>query len=269
MRTDSQSENFPRWSSQEKLSLRRLDKPGRIAQDVRMEEIIRKLLALQDRDQRLRAFHSEQEAIPREKAAKERLIADAADRLDKARTRAKQIEVEKKSLEGEAAAKREQIARYKVQQMQTRKNEEFSALSHEIEGVEKLVSEIEDHEIELMEEAETLRPQIAAAEQTYTSEKSKYEAQIAALSEKAGNLNARIQDMETARASCLADVDEDLLDRYQRLFQTKNGAAVVAIEHDVCTGCHMKVTTQTIVALKSHKEIVSCPQCGRILFLEA
>ena len=234
-----------------------------------MEEIIRKLLALQDRDQKLRAFHAEQEAIPREKAAKERLIADAADRLDKARTRAKQIEVEKKSLEGEASAKREQIARYKVQQMQTRKNEEFSALSHEIDGVEKLVSKIEDHEIELMEEAESLRPQIIIAEQAYASEKTKYEAQLAALAEKAVNLKSRIQDVESARASRLADIDEDLLERYQRLFNTKNGSAVVSIEHEVCTGCHMKVTTQTIVALKAHKEIVSCPQCGRILFLEA
>ena len=234
-----------------------------------MEEIIRKLLALQDRDQKLRAFHTEQEAIPRETAAKERLIADAADRLDKARTRAKQIEVEKKSLEGEATAKREQISRYRVQQMQTRKNEEFSALSHEIEGVEKLISGIEDREIELMEEAESLRPQIVAAEQTYASEKTKYEAQIAALAGKAVNLKSRIQDVEASRTSCLSDIDEDLLERYQRLFKTKNGTAVVAIEHEVCTGCHMKVTTQTIVALKSHKEIVSCPQCGRILYLEA
>ena len=233
-----------------------------------MEEIIRKLLALQDRDQRLRAFRLEQEVIPREKAAKERLIADAADRLDKARTRAKQIEVEKKSLEGEAAAKREQIARYRVQQMQTRKNEEFSALSHEIEGVEKLISGIEDHEIELMEEAESLRPQIIAAEQACASEKTKYEAQIAALAQKADNLKSRIEDVEATRATCLVEIEEDLLERYQRLFNTKNGAAVVSVEHEVCTGCHMKVTTQTIVALKSHKDVVSCPQCGRILFLE-
>jgi len=233
-----------------------------------MEELIQKLLTLQDRDQRLRAFHVELEAIPREKASKERLIAEAAERLDQARTRAKQIEVEKKTLEVEAAGKREQIVRYKNQQMQTRKNEEFSALNHEIEGVEKLISAIEDREIELMEEAESLRPQITSAEQTYASEKSKYEAQIAALLEKGTNLKARIGEVEASRAACLAGLDEDLLDRYQRLFSTKHGMAVVALEHEVCTGCHMKVTTQTTVALKSRQDIVSCPQCGRILYLE-
>jgi len=230
-----------------------------------MTEIIAKLLSLQDKDQRLRTLRTELDALPAEKATKERLIAEAAARLDQARTRSKEIEVQKKTLEVEAAAKREQIAKYKTQQMQTRKNEEFSALSHEIEGVEKAVSTIEDREIELMEEAELLKPQIAAAEQAYQQDKSKFEGQITVLAEKTGNLNARIAELETARTAAAAEIDEDELDRYERLFRTKNGLAVVALEHDVCTGCHMKVTTQTSVELRAEKSIVSCPQCGRIL----
>jgi predicted nucleic acid-binding Zn-ribbon protein len=43
-------------------------------------------------------------------------------------------------------------------------------------------------------------------------------------------------------------------------------ATVVALEHEVCTGCHMKVTTQTAHRVKNGKEIVSCEQCGRILY---
>ncbi|TSA34033.1 MAG: hypothetical protein D4R65_06975 [Verrucomicrobiaceae bacterium] len=230
-----------------------------------MTEIITKLLSLQDKDQRLRTLRTELDALPAEKTTKERLIAEAAARLDQARTRSKEIEVQKKSLEVEAAAKREQIAKYKTQQMQTRKNEEFSALSHEIEGVEKVVSTIEDREIELMEEAELLKPQISAAEQSYQQDKSKFEGQIAVLSEKTGNLKTRIAELETARTTAATEIDEDELDRYERLFRTKNGLAVVALEHDVCTGCHMKVTTQTSVELRAEKSIVSCPQCGRIL----
>ncbi|MFZ4599173.1 MAG: zinc ribbon domain-containing protein, partial [Terrimicrobiaceae bacterium] len=119
-----------------------------------MLEVIEKLLALQDRDQRLRSFRSELDAIPGEIKSKERLISDAAARLDAAKTRAKEIEVAKKNLQVDAGSKRDQIARYKTQQMQTRKNEEFTALAHEIAAAEKVVSEIEDREIELMEEAE-------------------------------------------------------------------------------------------------------------------
>jgi hypothetical protein len=234
-----------------------------------MIEAIEKLLAIQDKDQRLRTYRLELGAIPTEKSTKERLIAEAATRLENARTRAKEIEVQKKSLEVEAASKRDQIARYKTQQMQTRKNEEFSALSHEIETVEKSITQIEDRELELMEEAESLKPQIASAEQTYAADKAKYEAQISTLGEKECNLKTRISEMEEARKKAASEVEEDLLDRYDRLFQTKNAAAVVALEHEVCTGCHMKVTTQTSVELRAQKAIISCPQCGRILFTPA
>ena len=237
--------------------------------DVRMIEAIEKLLAIQDKDQRLRTFRIELAAIPTEQAAKQRLIAEAASRLENARSRAKEIEVQKKSLQVEAASKRDQIARYKTQQMQTRKNEEFSALAHEIETVEKSVMQIEDREIELMEEAESLKPQISSAEQTYAADKAKYEAQITNLGEKESNLKTRIAEIETARQASASELDEDLLDRYNRLFQTKNAAAVVALEHEVCTGCHMKVTTQTSVELRGEKAIISCPQCGRILFTPA
>jgi len=234
-----------------------------------MTETIASLLALQDKDQRLRTLRHEMEAIPGEKAAKERLIAESAARLDGARARSREIEVQKKSLEVEAAAKREQIARYRTQQMQTRKNEEFTAFAHEIASAEKVVSDLEDRELVLMEEAESLKPQIASAEQTYQSEKLKYEAQISVLGEKTANLKDRVAELEAARTEAAKLIDEDLLDRYERLFRTKNGTAVVALEHDVCTGCHMKVMTQTTVELRGEKSIVSCPQCGRILHLPA
>jgi hypothetical protein len=234
-----------------------------------MLEVIEKLLALQDRDQRLRSFRFELDAIPGEIKSKERLISDAAARLDAAKTRAKEIEVAKKNLQVDAGSKRDQIARYKTQQMQTRKNEEFTALAHEIAAAEKVVSEIEDREIELMEEAESLKPKIAEADSLFVSEKQKYDAQIASLRGKEENLRERIAEFEAIRKTGSEGIDEEVLDSYERLFKTKNGTAVVALENDVCTGCHMKVTTQTVVEVKGGKHVVSCPQCARLLYLPA
>jgi len=234
-----------------------------------MLEAIEKLLALQDKDQRLRSLRQELQAIPAEITTKEKLIADSASRLEQARTRAKMIEVEKKTLQVEASSKRDQIARYKTQQMQTRKNEEFTALAHEIAGAEKVVSGIEDKELALMEEAESLRPQIAIAEKTYAEEKARYDGQISVLREKSTNIQSRIAELEAIRPAATEGIDEDLLERYERLFKNKNAHAIVALEHEVCMGCHMKVTSQTGLELRANKTIVSCPQCGRILHLPA
>ena len=234
-----------------------------------MLDAIERLLALQDRDQKLRTLRLELQAVPNEVASKQKLIADSAARLELSRTRAKAIEVEKKSLQVEAASKRDQIARYKTQQLQTRKNEEYTALSHEISNVENLIAQIEDKELTLMEEADSLAPQIAAADKTHADEKARLEGQIALLREKEGNLKTRIEEVQKSRASSLEGIDEELLESYERLFETKNARAVVSVEHDVCTGCHMKITAQTSLALRSDKSIVSCPQCGRLLHLPA
>jgi predicted nucleic acid-binding Zn-ribbon protein len=246
-----------------------LDNFSRAQQYGQMLEAIEKLLSLQDRDQKLRNLRLELLAVPTEIAAKQKLIADSAARLELARTRAKEIEVEKKSLQIDAATKRDQISRYRTQQLQTRKNEEYTALSHEIANAEKMISGIEDKELTLMEEADSLAPQIAHADKTHTDEKIRLESQISLLQEKAGNVKVRIEEVQKSRSTALEGIDEELLERYDRLFETKNARAVVAVEHDVCTGCHMKITAQTSLALRSEKSVMSCPQCGRLLHLPA
>lgn len=227
---------------------------------------IEKLLTLQDRDQKLRAVLTEIAALPAEKAARDRELKSADDRLEAARTRQKEIEVERKKLEVEVNAKQDQIARYKNQQLETRKNEEFSALRHEIEVGEKAITELEDKELVLMEEAESLKPALLAAQEAHVAEKKKVESHMASLTTRKENLEARQKELESERPRFIEGVEEDLLDRYERLFKTKNGLALVTVEHEVCTGCHMKVTHQAILEVKAEKEIVGCPQCGRLLY---
>jgi predicted nucleic acid-binding Zn-ribbon protein len=75
-----------------------------------------------------------------------------------------------------------------------------------------------------------------------------------------------LNELTAERTELSGKIEEDLLGRFERLFASKGDAAIVALEHEVCTGCHMKVTTQTAHRVKNGKEIVSCEQCGRILY---
>ena len=230
---------------------------------------VEKLLTLQERDQRIRAFQIELNAIPDERRYKEKQIADAAARLEAAKTRMKEIEVERNKLQVDAQAKRDAVAKYKTQQFQTRKNEEFSALGHEIQAAETAIIGIEDRELELMEEVEKLRPVIAEAERAHKEEKAKIDGQIAELEKKTGNIEARVTELKAGRPALVEGIDEDLLDQYTRLFKSKNGSALVELDHEVCTGCHTKVTTQVSLGVKADKALVHCPNCGRILHLPA
>jgi uncharacterized protein len=118
-----------------------------------------------------------------------------------------------------------------------------------------------------MEEAERLKPEVADAEKTHLAEKEKIGQILATLTEKTASLQKRLAEVQADRDQLTTGIDEDVLDRYDRLFKTKHGAAVVSLEHDVCMGCHMKVTSQTTIEVKAQKSLVHCPQCGRILHL--
>jgi len=232
-----------------------------------MLDVIEKLLTLQDRDQRLRSFQTELTHLPEERKAREKQIADSATHLDQAKIRAKEIEIQKRNLEMEAQTKRDAIARYRQQQLQTRKNEEYSALAHEIDAAEKAVTTIEDRELDLMEEVEKLMPQIAAAEKTHAEERKKIDHLLSGLESRKSNLEARITELKSEHERLAKLLDEDVLEIYLHLFKTKHGTAVATLEHEVCMGCHMKVTAQTVVQVRAAKEIVHCPQCGRILYM--
>ena len=235
-----------------------------------MVEIMEKLLLLQERDQKLQAFLSEIQGVPGEKAAFQRELDAARRTLEADRTRATQIEVERKRLEVEAEGKRSQIAKYRTQQFETRKNEEYAALKHEIERVESDIVAIEDRELELMQEMEDLKPVLAAADAKHEAEKSRVTALMKSADEKIAVLQGRADALKLERDAVAAEVkaaDEDLFELYERLFQAKAGRAVVPLEGDHCTGCHMKITPATAHEAQAGATVVSCEQCGRIVYV--
>lgn len=232
-----------------------------------MIEAIERLLTLQDRDLKILGLRQELRRIPEDRKIRERQLADCLAKLEASKANLRDIEAKKKSLEVEAAAKRNAIERYKTQQLQTRKNEEYSALANEIAAAEREISSIEDRELELMEEAEALAPAIREAEAVFAEEKSRIGKALAALDGKTPNIEALIKDLEMARAEAAQGLDNDLLEQYERIFRSKGGAAVVPLDGEACSGCHMNVTNQIAIAVRGEKSIVHCPSCGRILHL--
>jgi uncharacterized protein len=41
---------------------------------------------------------------------------------------------------------------------------------------------------------------------------------------------------------------------------------VVGVQHGVCGGCHMRLPPQLVVQCQACKELVTCSNCGRILY---
>jgi len=227
---------------------------------------LEQLLILQDREQKIRQIRTEIETVPLRRKSLETQLAESKASVETLRQRVRQAEVDRKKLELDVGTRAESVSRLKTQQYQTRKNDEFQAIGHEIERYENEIRKIEDDELELMVLADKIKADLTAEETKAAATRDSIARQTADLDEKSKALESQLQGLTTERSNLATKIDEDLLARFERLFKSKGDAAVVAIEHGVCTGCHMKVTTATAAGVKAGKEIVNCENCGRILY---
>ena len=231
-----------------------------------MHSELEQLLVLQDRQQKIRQIQNEIRTLPLQRKNLEAQQASSAASVEALKQKGRQVEVDRKKLELDVGTRTDSIARLRTQQYQTRKNDEFQAMGHEIQRYESEISKIEDAELELMEQADKVKAELGVEETKAAATKESISRQLVDLEEKSKTLEARLQELTKESAELSTKIDEDLLDRFNRLFESKGDAAIVAVEHGICTGCHMKVTTATAMAVKAGKEIVSCEQCGRILY---
>lgn len=234
-----------------------------------MLPVIQQLLVLQDRDQRIRHLTKDLKEIPNlQQRAHYRLAEDEAA-VAEALGRVREVEMKIKTLELDIQTRKTTITRLKDQQFSTRKNEEFRAMGNEIERYGKEVYAMEDKEIELMEQLEKVRPDLVAAQGKLEQTKAIVAEEVSGLSERATAIEARLVELKAERIALATPMDPSALNTYDRLMKSKGDAAVVLAEFGACKGCHVKLITGTIHALKADQEITYCEQCGRILYLEA
>jgi predicted nucleic acid-binding Zn-ribbon protein len=150
--------------------------------------------------------------------------------------------------------------------LQTRKNEEYRALAHEIETCKSDINKIEDQEIGLMEQAEVALNEVTRWTREAEEAKQQADTNVALLGEREKNFQKELAELRSDREQLSSAVDESVRGRYERLVKTKGENVLVGVHHGVCGGCHMKLPAQILVACQAHQELVSCTNCGRILY---
>src|SRR6266852_1629253 len=146
-----------------------------------MLETIEKLLILQDRDRKIGRVRGQLTHIEPERQSLRSKTSEAQKALDADKERVKQLESHRKNLELEVEAKKQLIAKYSLQQFQTRKNEEYRALAHEIDLCKEEIVKIEDRELELMEQAEAAQKEAIRATHTLAETRTLVEDQMSQL----------------------------------------------------------------------------------------
>ena len=186
-----------------------------------MLPVIEKLLILQDRDRQLLTAQEELARIGPERDGLQAKFTATNTALDNAKHRAKQIESDRKKLELDVEAKKQLIEKYSVQQFQTKKNEEFKALAHEIEMAKEVISKLDDQQIELMEKLEAEQKVVAEANRAAAEVRKTVEAMTSDLNASEANLKKRLAELQANRSELAEAVEEVARSKYERLLKNK------------------------------------------------
>jgi predicted nucleic acid-binding Zn-ribbon protein len=232
---------------------------------------IEKLLILQDRDTGRLGVEAQMKAVPREIAAVEQRISSEKAAIDAAKGELRELESKKKILETEIGSAETQRGKYQTQQLSVKKNDEYQALGHQIQDVQRQIGELEGKELEAMYAIDEAKKRFAAAEATLKQNIVGHEARIGSLKERNESLAGEMTEAAAAVTEARGPVPEAALQAYD-IAARRRMPAVVPIRGGKCGGCHLKVSSEVESAARgktSDTEFALCDQCGQMVYWES
>ncbi len=234
--------------------------------DLSVESKLKALFELQQIDSKIDKIKTVRGELPLEVRDLEDLVAGLETRIGNINEDIKNLEssiVEKKNVMKESQAA---IKKYEAQQGKVRNNREYDSITKEIEfqNLEIQLSEkrIKEFKAQIAQKKEILE----VADEELNSRKKDLKIKKKELDEIIEETEKEEQTLIKKSKASEVIIEERLLNAYKRIrANVMNGLGVVSVERDACGGCFNKIPPQRQLDIQTHKKIIVCEHCGRIL----
>jgi predicted nucleic acid-binding Zn-ribbon protein len=225
------------------------------------------LIRLQAVESELRHTDSDLARIPAQKADLEAALAAERGRFDGLKASLDTSQKSRKREEGTLQDLEAKRSKYKGQLMDVKTNKEYTAMLHEIEGVEREIRGREDQILAEMESAESIAAELEKEKEVFKKEEARHKQDVAALEGQGQQLAARRERLVAERAQVETTIGPDVRELFHRVAKLR-GTAVAAARDGRCQECHLLLRLQMYSELKRNDAITQCPQCNRILYYD-
>ncbi len=231
-----------------------------------VEQKLRALYELQVVDTEIHKLKTLRGDLPNE-------VEDLEAEIEGVELRIKKMEEDVKNLqhliqkkEQEKKECKEHIKKYETQQNKVKNSREFDSLNKEIE--------YQNLEIQLLEK------KVRDFTHQISDKEGKQKEANAQLIEKKEELMHKLKDLNEIQHETQKE-EEGLMEKYKQLEKiidprlllaykrirnsVVNRLGVVAVERGACGGCHNMIPPQRQLDIRTHKKIIVCEYCGRIL----
>jgi predicted nucleic acid-binding Zn-ribbon protein len=189
-------------------------------------------------------------------------------RVDDLAASLRAAESAQRDVDAEAADLRAKItlAEEKLYGGSVRNPKELADLQADVESMKRHLAAVEDRDLEAMTAVEAAQRALADARAELEALEARVAGEQAELRARIDQLRAEIAVYERERAERAADVESDLLKKYEHLRRAHQGRAVARLDRNLCLGCRISLPANMVNRARAGHTLVQCPNCERILY---
>lgn len=225
------------------------------------------LLDLQDVDSQIDRLLHDRASLPELESYKKahRLRAKLTNRLDETAATLKTIRLELDKNEGELG-----LFEQKIEQQERRlfagglSAKDATNLKMEVESLKRRRSTMEDGVLELLDRQESLEADVKGLEEELAAAETEETKLEGIVTEAWKAIDAELARKESRKSAIVTLIDDDLLDLYEKLRESKEGVAVGRLADGVCGGCHLTISRAEQMEV-IRDDPPRCIHCRRIL----
>lgn len=231
-----------------------------------VEKQLNLLIELQELDTAIAQLLKEKEAIPQKIQTLEQGYLEEESRLKAIRQDLEDLQKKRRSKERELD---HQVAEMKKRQgrlLEVKTNKEYSAILHEIEALKEKQSTLEDEVLEALEMIDARGKEVDRETETLKREREACEQQKREWERRLAEAEAQLFGLLEDRLKRVSGMDPELVQTYARIYEVRQGLAVVPVRDRSCSGCFVTLTPQACQEAKRNDRILTCSNCNRILY---
>lgn len=232
-----------------------------------MKAELEKLIALQNLDTTIRRLEKELEAIPQRRAEIEGEFDQRAFEIRALESRRDEARHIRARLENEAVEQRTRAERAERNLMSSKKQDEYTAAIREADAARKQISTLETQILEQMESLEKAEASLNERADEIATLNSDREARLKAFDEETQRQSQQLIASRAERDQVFANLPKPMSAMYSRISaRIRDGVAVAEARNRSCTACFMALRPQVMAEIRRGEEIITCDNCGRILY---
>ena len=233
-----------------------------------MKAELQKLIALQNLDTTIRKLEKDQQATPERRAEIEREFDQRAFEIRALENRREEAKHTRARLENEVMEQKGRAERAERNLMSSKKPDEYTAAIREADAARKTISGLETQILEQMEQLEQAEGSLKERADEIASMNSDREAKLKAFDDETGTIGDRLATARKEREEVFASLPKPMSSLYSRIgARIRDGVAVAEARNRSCSACFMSLRPQMMAEIRRGDEIITCDNCGRILYV--